>query len=398
MNPQRLHAIMSGQDRSLGAHLARLGLSCAEPFYRLGVGVRNKMFDLGIRKPKRLPRPVISVGNITTGGTGKTPMVIEIVRRLIAMGAKPAVLMRGFGRDEYYELDDSINHGRPTNDVIAKGAALQELFKEGWGVPISPRPNRHRAGLEVLSRLPETTAFVLDDGFQHRGLHRDLDLVLIDAREPFGFNRVLPRGLLRESRRGLSRSGGVIVTRADGVTTEQLRALDALIAPLAGRPPIAHAVHAWTGYDVYDATGTWPAETWQAASNLRNAKAAALDALRGAKVVAACGIANPDAFLLTLRQHVGEVVAQHVVPDHHAYTLDDLTRIVGDGINRGAAGVVTTAKDYVKWRGFLPPFGAERSMWHEKLPRPMPIYRPRLSMSFLDGSEALDELLRTAMS
>ncbi len=397
--PHLLHAIMSGQDRGLGARLVRLGLACAEPIYRGAVGVRNRLFDLGIRKAKKLPRPVISVGNITTGGTGKTPMVIEIVRRLIAMGQRPAVLMRGYGGDEIQELDEAINRGRPARDALANlGPPAREAFGEDRGVPIAPRANRHLAGLDILTRLPEVTAFVLDDGFQHRQLHRELDLVLVDALEPFGFGHVLPRGLLRESVQGLSRSSGVIVTRADRATPEQLRKLNDEITRYASRPPIAHAAHAWTGFDVYDATGYWPAETWQTANNLRDHKAAALDALRGVKVAAVCGIGNPAGFLETLRQHVGEVAATHIYPDHHAYTFDEVTRIVRDAIDCGAAGVVTTAKDYVKWRAFLPPFGAERSMWYEKLPRAMPIYRPKLAMRFLEGSDALDALLRSTVA
>ena len=394
MNPQRLHAIMSGQDRGLGARALRLGLACAEPIYRGVVGLRNRLFDLGIRKARKLPRPVISVGNITTGGTGKTPMVIEIVCRLLAMGQKPAVLMRGVGQDEYRELDETINRGQRTNDVVSRSTTLEEMFQAGCGVPVVPHPSRHGAGLDVLTRLPETSVFVLDDGFQHRQLHRDLDLVLVDAVEPFGFGHVLPRGMLRESLRGLSRSDAMIVTRADRATPQQLGELDATLARYAGKPPLAHAAHEWSGFEVYDATGAWPATTWQTTNNLRDGKAAGIDQLRDAKVVAVCGIGNPGAFLQTLRQHVREIAAEHLFPDHHAYTLDQVTRIVRDAIDRGAAGVVTTAKDFVKWRAFLPPFGGEASMWYEKLPRAMPIYRPKLVMRFMDGSDSLDALLR----
>ena len=109
MNHQHLFAIMSGQDRSAKAHLVRTGLTCLEPFYRAATTARNKLFDWNIRKPKRLPRPTISVGNITTGGTGKTPMVIALAKKLRAMGEKPAVLLRGYGDDETIELRDALN-------------------------------------------------------------------------------------------------------------------------------------------------------------------------------------------------------------------------------------------------------------------------------------------------
>jgi len=399
MNPIRVHAIMSGKERSVSGMLARLAMSLAEPVYRAAVGVRNSMFNLGVRKPRKLPRPVISVGNITTGGTGKTPMVIEIVRRLMAMGQKPAVLLRGYGVDELRELDEAINSPRFTSAAAVSDSAPVAAPSTGptWTVPIQPSPDRCRAGLAVIERRPDVTVFVLDDGFQHRQLHRDLNLLLIDATEPFGYRRTLPRGLLREPLKNMRRADVVVVTRADRVESDELVAVDRAIAEVTDKSPVAHAAHDWSGFNVYtrylferipkDLPATAPRSV-----------DADLAALKLSRVVAACGIGNPAAFRQTLQAHVGELANLHVFPDHHDYTQGDLVRVLHDAVERGAQAVVVTPKDYVKWRHLLPPFAADSDALPAVLAQPLPIYRPVLVMRFIDGGDALDALLRQSLT
>ncbi len=203
--------------------------------------------------------------------------------------------------------------------------------------------------------------FLLDDGFQHRRVARDLDLVLIDATRPFGFDHVLPRGLLREPPRNLRRADAVIVTRADQITTDALRDLDRRIERYAGRPPIAHTVHAWAN----------------------------ADAFTGRTVLAACGIGNPEAFRATLAKHAGSIADFQAFDDHHAYTAEGLRALFDRAVAAGADAVVTTEKDYVKWRPLLDASDASP---------PLPILRPRVSIAFLDGQAALDGRIRETLT
>lgn len=345
MNEADLLNVMSGRDRSARARLMRLGLGALTPGYRAAVMARNAAFDTGVRKPTRLGRQTISIGNLTTGGTGKTPMVMHVATRLLEIGAKPAILLRGY----------------------AAGASGSDEAMQYRGelpdVPVEPDPDRAAGARRVLAAHPDVGVFVLDDGFQHRQVHRDLDLVLIDATNPFGYDRLLPRGLLREPVGALRRADGVIVTRADQATRDALADIEDRIAGAMGKPPLAHAAMRWAAYRHNDALA--PAER-----------------LRGVKVAAICGIGNPVAFERTLRQHVRNVALLRVFGDHHAYTQADWFSVLGDARRAGAEALVMTEKDWVKW---------QLLEQHEET---LPVYRPILSIEFLDGSEALDALLR----
>ncbi len=353
MNHARLYDIMSGEDRSLSAKAARLGLSVLEPGYRLAIALRNKSFDLGWRKPARLPRPVLSVGNLTTGGTGKTPMVIELTKRLLDKGENPAVLMRGYMADAT---------GTPSDEA-------QEIAGElGSSVPVEPNPNRAEGARRVLEKHPQTSVFILDDGYQHRQVHRDLDVVLIDATRPFAFGHQLPRGLLRESPGNLARADAVIVTRCDLVPPEALANLDRQIEALFGQPSTAHAAQTWSGFRDRHG-GTLPA-----------------DHLSQLKVAAVSAIGNPKAFEDMLRSAAGEVLHVDAFDDHHAYTPDEVKRLLEDAKQRGADALVVTEKDWVKWGALLAGAGIDET-------HAVPILRPVLSVGFKDGGGAVEALL-----
>ncbi|MCG8511455.1 MAG: tetraacyldisaccharide 4'-kinase, partial [Rhodospirillales bacterium] len=218
---------MSGEATGLLAAAARGGLALAEPVYRAVVSARNKRFDNGKRTIARLPRPVISVGNITTGGTGKTPMVIHLARLLHEAGHRPAVLLRGYKADP--------EHPQASDEAAELTAALDGIAY------VEANPNRVESARRVLDNHPNADVFLLDDGFQHRQVHRDLDMVLIDAMCPFGHDHLLPRGLLREPMKNLARADAVVVTRADQVEPGKLKEIDQRIVAMHGKPPIAHA-------------------------------------------------------------------------------------------------------------------------------------------------------------
>jgi tetraacyldisaccharide 4'-kinase len=237
-------------------------------------------------------------------------------------------------------------------------------------VPVGADPCRHRAARALLAAHPEVTGFVLDDGFQHRQVYRDVDLVLIDATDSLSREHLLPRGFLREPAGNLRRASAVIVTRADAVSPAELAELDRLVMRLHGRPPLAHAAHRWTGL-----------------RDLNGARQP-VDALRGRKVLAVCGIGNPAAFAAMV---AGATAGHELVAmaDHHAYTAADLAGLARQAREHHCAAVVTTEKDWMKWAG-LPRSPAA-------MLGGLPVYRPILAIELLDGQPALTALLRVIL-
>lgn len=323
--------------------LLRCVACAAEPFYAGALGLRNILFDQGLRKTHRAHVPVISVGNLTAGGTGKTPTVAAIVRRLIDHAFMPAVVMRGYraestgGSDEQRELEQMLP-----------------------GVPIIANPDRVAAAASIARDHPDVNVIVLDDGFQHRRIARDLDLVLIDATDPFGADHVLPAGLMRERPGNLRRADAVVVTRSDSVDKAALADIDARIARYHGSSPIAHAIHGWIR--IVDATDT-PIDR------------------PGAHVHTLSGIGNPAAFI----DQAGKtfrVVGSTVRPDHTAYTEDDLLHVVHEARDNGADALLTTPKDWVKLHPLV-----------ESTATDMPVWRPVVELGFVDGEGMLTKLL-----
>lgn len=342
-------ATMSGRRIGSYASVCRAVMWGASFGYRAAVAARGVMFDMNLRSASPLGKPTISVGNITTGGTGKTPMVIELARRMLAMGERPAVLLRGYGK-----------RGGATSDEEA-------LYRQVKGLEVMADPCRRCGAARVLASSPGVSVFLLDDGFQHRQAHRDLDLVLIDATNPLGFGYMLPRGLLREPASALRRADATIVTRADQVTPDRLREVEQLVTRHAGRPPTATAAHSWAGF--VDAEGaTLP-----------------IDALRERRVAAVCAIGNPDAFRAMLTKHVREVASMNVFPDHHPFTLAELRTVIDTAAKVSAEALVMTEKDWVKWRTL-----SEHGAAIQGVPG---VLRPRLEMRFLTGGEVIDALL-----
>ncbi len=326
---------------STAAGRALLGLG--ELAYANLLRLRNLAYALGVLPTRHAPRPVISVGNLTAGGTGKTPMVVHVVTRLRELGHDPGVLLRGYKADGDGDSDEA--------EVLRRALP---------GVPVIARPDRVAASEQLVEQSPDVDVIVLDDGFQHRRLGRDVDLVLIDATDPFGVNHVLPRGLMREPPGGLRRADAVIVTHCASVDDEARQAVDERIARYHGRPPIAHVAHAWR--DVVDRDGQ-PVAAGRA------------------RVLAVCGIGNPDAFFHAASRRF-TVAAAVRLPDHAAYTDALLTQLLVQGRSVGADALLTTEKDWVKLQGKL-----------ESRPDAPPVWRPQLAMEFLDGAGILDDWL-----
>jgi len=345
----RLQSIISGEDPTIFRGVLCMVLSCLQWPYRLVVRIRNAQFDSGLRSSRRLGCLTVSVGNLTTGGTGKTPVVIDLARRFGAKGMQPAILLRGY------------KAGRSGSDEAKM--IRQEL---GLSVPVDCDSDRLAAANRVKRENPQVSVFLLDDGFQHRQVYRDLDLVLVDATAPFGFGHVLPRGLLREPVRNLRRAHAVIVTRADQISSSQLEELDRQIHQVMGRAPIAHVAHQW--------------EVYRGLSSV----SCPLADLSDSRVVGVCGIGNPGGFERSLKKHVGEVLKIHVFPDHHFYNDADIRLLLHRAAESKVDAVVTTHKDFVKWQPIL-----------DSQPFVLPVYYPVVRLVYLDGEEAVESLLQT---
>jgi tetraacyldisaccharide 4'-kinase len=291
------------------APLARL----AEPIYRFAVARRNAAFDRG-RGVTRLPIPVISVGNLTVGGTGKTPLVMQILRWALDAAHRPAVAMRGYR---------------------AARAALSDEHAEYLAVfpnlSIIAQPDR-LAGLAPLIQAKRIDSVILDDGFQHRRIHRDLDLVLIDASRPLLGERCLPAGWLREPVDSLRRAHAVILTHAESAPHGSIDQLTTDLSRITGRPPLAVTRHAWSHLTVI---------------RDRESRTEPVEWLMHRPVVAACAIGHPTPFLGALRTLNPRSLTEYIRRDHHDWSLRNI-----ESLRRAAATdavIATTQKDWTKF-------------------------------------------------
>jgi tetraacyldisaccharide 4'-kinase len=357
--------VMSGAEPGARAALLRAGLSIAEPFSATTARVRNRLYDAGLLRTHRLPVPVVSVGNLTTGGTGKTPVVRWLAESLRSEGRRVAIISRGYRAAAPGQLgDEQLMLARQLN---APG--------RGPDVLIGAHPDRVAAAKAALRDNPGIDVVLLDDGFQHRRLARNFDLVLVSAANPFGYGRVLPRGLLREPLSGLRRASAVLLTHADQAGEAERMSIERVIRQHAGDVPIYHAVHAPAGFH-READG----------GGVRHGD---LADLRGRRWFAFCGIGSPRTFLEPLERAGGEAVGRRVFGDHHAYSPDDWAVLVSEAKSAGADVLVTTEKDWVK----VAPLYAAAAPDHR-----LPVWRADVAIRFREGDEsALLDRIRAAL-
>lgn len=360
------------------AELVQTMLRPASILWALAAGTRNLLYDRGIAPVFRLPVPVVSIGNITVGGTGKTPLVIETARRLMEEGRRPLVLSRGYrSRGSGTRI---VSDGRQT--LLGADEAGDEPYliaRRLRGVPVVVDPDRVRGGREGVRRF-EPGIVLLDDGFQHRRLGRDLDVVVLDAVDPFGRYAVLPSGFLREPFGGLARADIFVVTHAP--EGDALETMTRVVRRYNAEAPIIRAAHvAESLVPLHPGDSRAPSSEERESLRVHTSGPAVpaappreanhgpdeevfldLRALGGAAIFAFCGIGNPHGFGATLRAAGARIVALETFPDHHPYTDAEVDRIADAARTAGATFVVTTEKDAVRIRRIPenPPFLAVR--------------------------------------
>jgi tetraacyldisaccharide 4'-kinase len=310
---EKYRALVNGR-RGVGPTLSRLILRAASVPYRWAVWLRNRHFDRGGKRVCRARAPVVSVGNITLGGTGKTPCVEYVARYYREQGRRVVILSRGYGgkaglNDEALVLKDNLPD-----------------------VPHLQGPDRATLAARAADEF-DAEVLVLDDGFQHRRLARDLDLVLIDATDPWGPGYLFPRGLLREPMVELRRASVVMLTRCNQVEANERGRLREAITQLAPKAPIVETRHR-------------PVELVRS-----DGARAKLDRLSGRRVMAFCGLGNPGAFRQTLQDLGANVVGWRTFPDHHGYSDKDVRELHAWASSLPADCLMaTTQKDLVKIR------------------------------------------------
>ncbi len=313
-------------------------LSPLSPLYRGVTALRAALYDKRILPSKGLPKPVISVGNLTTGGTGKTPLVIEIARRLAAEGLRPAVLSRGYKGKSKEPVNRVSDTTRILMDADNAGDEPFLIAKKLPGTPVLTGRNRYAAGMEALQRFA-VDLFILDDGFQHLPLKREVNILLMDGEKPFGSGRCLPGGNLREGPAALRRADLIVLT---GSPTAKDRSTIKSLAPRASfhfiRFERAGVVEIGSGRDL------------------------PLPFLQGKRLFAFAGIARPERFYQALEEAGVILAGRQSFPDHHRYSLEELKALVDKAKARQAEGLITTEKDAVRIASFpegLPLYGLQ---------------------------------------
>ena len=290
---------------------------------------RLSLYRRGTFQTTKLDRPVISIGNITTGGTGKTPLVEYVAKTIASQGKKVCILTRGYGRkDPHLQVIVSDGYDVLASPTEAGDEPYLLATKLAGQAAVISSADRIAAGQEAIKDFG-TEAFVLDDGFQHLRLARDLNIACIDATNPWGGGRLLPYGRLREAPEGLRRADCVVLTRCDQV--ESVEALRGEVRELIDGRPIFE-------------------------SRMRPLRLASLKngpetiAVPG-RVGAFCAVGNPASFFESLRGLGYEVGLERAFADHHVYSQGDVDALHQLARETGANALITTAKDAVKLKG-----------------------------------------------
>lgn len=339
--------------------------------YGIGVKCRLAMYKYGISRRHKLNCRVISLGNITVGGTGKTPTAQQLASIIRDMGYRVVILNRGY-RAGWKGQVGLVSDGRKIYMTVNEaGDEAYLLAKNLPGVPVVIGKDRAVTGKYAVEQL-KADVVILDDGFQHWKLVRDLDIVLIDTLNVFGNNFLLPRGTLREPLTNLKRANAYLLTKVDQSTDSARDTIRAVLSKYNHTAPVVESTHSPKCF--------FEIEDWYK-RGLRCSRID-LDTVKGRKVLAFSAIGNPSSFEQTITDVGAGSIESVRYPDHHNYSMAEMQSIMQKAVDSGACALITTEKDAVK----IP-----AEFIHSD--RPLPVYILSIELSFTDGFDGLMDII-----
>lgn len=342
--------------------------------YGFGVSIKLGLYKSGFLKQHKLDCRVISLGNITVGGTGKTPTAQRLASLIRDMGYRVVILNRGYRAGWKGQIGVVSDGNKIYMSVTEAGDEAYLLAKNLPGVPVVIGRDRTITGDYAVKKLGAQVV-ILDDGYQHWKLARDLDIVLIDSLNVFGNNFLLPRGTLREPLAHLDRAHACLLTKVDQSTTDARDVIREAITRYNEQALIIESIH---NPKCFIEIADWY-------KGIRS-QSIELDNLKGEQVTAFSAIGNPTSFEQTITD-VGAILAESVrFPDHHDYTMAEMQTVMQKAVDKGTRALITTEKDAVK----IP-----AEFIHSE--RPLPVYVLGIEVRFLEGHDAFMELIKKTM-
>lgn len=370
------HRLISGRSTGLGPMLLRFFLSIAAWVYSVIIRLRNFLYSRGWLKTYRVNAVIFSIGNITVGGTGKTPLVIWLYgyinhkSKIKNQNCGVSILTRGYKTRRASCVMRCAKDERNTQYAI-RGANIDEPAILAQSCPqarVIVNPDRVVGAAEAFDKFG-AKILIMDDGFQHRRLARDLDIVTIDAMRPFGYGKLFPAGLLREPVASLKRADAAIITRCDQVLESELNQIENALQAINSDMIIARSMHS------------------PICAKTIGDKEIGLEGLRDKKIFAFCGIGNPDGFLKTIKKFNSNLVGSKIYNDHYRYTEKDISVICEKAKKLKADLILTTQKDWNR----LP-------IENRKSKIDIPFAYLAIELKFVSGEDKITQLIESALA
>lgn len=370
-----LYQLVHGERSGLLSLFLLLLLRVMSYIYGVGVMAKLALYRHGVLQQHRLPCQVISLGNITVGGTGKTPTAQRLAATIRDLGYRVVILNRGYRAGWKGEIGVVSDGKRIYMSVTEAGDEAYLLAKSLPGVPVVIGRNRIVTGEYAVQEL-KAEVIILDDGYQHWQLARDLDIVLIDTLNVFGNNFLLPRGTLREPLVNLKRAHAFLLTKVDQSTDDTRDQIKSTVAVYNQQALVVESIHQPRCFI--------EVEKWYKGQRTTNV---ALESIRGQHVLAFSAIGNPSSFEQTIRDMGVAAVVGDRYPDHHDYTMAEMQAILQKALDANVAAIITTEKDAVK----IP-----AEFIHSD--RPIPLYVLSIEVYFMEGYNEFMELIAQTAS
>lgn len=351
MNQRYWHNLVSGRKGGLMAAFLRLLLRIVACAYSIIIRLRNLLYSNGCLKTHRANATVLSLGNITTGGTGKTPLVVWLCKLLQQKQSQCAILTRGYKTHT------------AAQPIIDEPAILAESCPQS---KVIINPNRIEAADQSVNNFG-VKALIMDDGFQHRRLSRNLDIVTIDSTCPFGYEKLLPAGLLREPVTSLKRADAAVLTRCDQISESELNQIEKKLQLINPDMIIAKSIHN------------------PICAKSAIAEEISIEQLSNRKIFAFCGIGNPDAFLNTIKSTGANLLGSMIYNDHYHYADNDIDGIYAQAKRLGADLILSTQKDSSHYK--------IRNKRYE-----IPFAYLAIEIKFIAGEDKLKKLIEDALA